>query len=118
MAGPDCTSTEPQSLAARKLLKKVLQSIVQGFCVFFAVVDVLGCLKGTRTLTPCRAPRPTQEGLGFRVRGLGVWGSMKEFRASGFGLRVFSPTPRPESASYRKSLSHLGLPLRDLRGLL
>ena len=32
--------------------------------VFFAVVDVLGCLKGTRALTPCRAPRPTQEGLG------------------------------------------------------
>ena len=68
MPGPDCTcqvspcrllvfrSTEPQSLAARKLLKKVLQSIVQDFCV----VDVLGCLKGTRALTPCRAPRPAQ----------------------------------------------------------
>ena len=44
-------------MAARKLLKKVLQSIVQDFCV----VDVLGCLKGTRALTPCRAPRPTQD---------------------------------------------------------
>ena len=50
-------STEPQSLAACKLLKKVLQSIVQDFCV----VDVLGCLKGTRALTPCTAPRPTQD---------------------------------------------------------
>ena len=63
-------------MAARKLLKKVLQSIVQDFCV----VDVLGCLKGTRALTPCRAPRPAQEGLGaLNDQKGGIWPFMVQF---------------------------------------
>ena len=60
-------------MAARKLLKKVLQSIVQDFCV----VDVLGCLKGTRALTPCRAPRPTQDPKPIHNKTLALYSSLK-----------------------------------------